>query len=615
MDHTSASHRTGIVSLSQIAPRCVSRIGITSLIAWFAFVGLACKTENPVELLQVSSAAIQEFESTPYLRLFGSGFPLERECRVTLDGQIRRPGDSRQRLQMGLAGKAVSAEQIEVRFSSVDLKELGETGIFEGRIKAAFPSRDGQAEVTGTLPRASLDFSQVTTLSWKEKRVRWDQARSLATRIGIDSIDEQDHEPGLVIKNIVSGSPAEGAGLKKGDVISGHGPAVVRSLYDLLPEPGSSEMQLRVARLGEAEPLIVRIPLNELSASQLDTTQMQLVFLLVFALLCLVFFSPAATAPWRRVSHFVASTLCENATKTGLADGENSLMTERDQAQPSRRKKTAVDLFFEPLIVGFVFVGTVFSRRLFARDVDPLVVCLAVFVSRISFILFISRRSSLKQRLHMAFRTSRYMVLACVPIAYAGLLVGSSSLQSMVAAQGGLPWEWSIFKTPALLLVFPLFMISCAVGLISSSDIGDDKNRFVRWTEIAYRAFMAAIGAVIFLGGWQRDHLPVLASIDFDAVSTVILVIKVYALRYLAHVIRFVRFEQLISNRVHLLLLLGAGALTALWRYLDVSAQIEATIGYTLFITIIIALSVAAVRLYMTPSKSETIFPHPDPFI
>jgi len=580
---------------------------------WLVLAAYGCGLDNRVELLQLDSIQVYEFEPEVRLLLNGSGFPIGHACEVIFDGKVYRPSGDTRRFETTVDGVAVSPERIEADLNPADTKRFSEAGTFEGRITAAFTSQDGQAQITGTCPEVRLELSRNASLDLKQRRGQLVRARALLAFIGVKLVEERNPDRGLLIKEVWPESRAERAGLKKADLISMQGESFVHAISDLLPAPGSSEVELGVVRAGERVPVVVRIPLQGLNASPLDAAQFQLLALLAFALFCVAFFSPVAQGLGRYLSRFVQSRSVV-AEAQQLVKGD-ARAANSDRVTARRWIDALARFFVEPLTFVTVALSLFFVRLAYHLVFDPLVVCLALFILRISFALFISRGSNLRRRLQTAFRCSRYMAFACVPIAIGCVLVDTRTLTGLVAAQGAAPWQWLVFRNPALTVVFPIFMLSSAAGFITYRDSGHDRATLTHWIEVVYRALMCSIGAALFIGGWQVARLPFLAAIDSDWVNAVVFVSKASLLGFLAYASRVVRLEENIAAWAPLFALLGSGLLTLLWRYLNVSAQIEATIGYALFIAFAVVTTVVLGRVLTAQKRPNTVSPHPNPFL
>jgi NADH-quinone oxidoreductase subunit H len=102
-----------------------------------------------------------------------------------------------------------------------------------------------------------------------------------------------------------------------------------------------------------------------------------------------------------------------------------------------------------------------------------------------------------------------------VPVAMAGTL----SMQGIIRAQGGLPWEWFIFRNPAAFVAFfILFTSQLAEANRTPFDLPEAESELVSGYNSEYSGFrfaiffmvewgniwvMSAIATTLFLGGWQ----------------------------------------------------------------------------------------------------------------
>ena len=114
-----------------------------------------------------------------------------------------------------------------------------------------------------------------------------------------------------------------------------------------------------------------------------------------------------------------------------------------------------------------------------------------------------------------------------VPVAMAGTL----SMQGLIRAQGGFPWEWFIFRNPAALMAFfILFTSQLAEANRTPFDLPEAESELVAGYLSEYSGFrfalfflcewgniwvLSAIATTLFLGGWQ---IPGITAAQIDAV-------------------------------------------------------------------------------------------------
>ncbi len=112
-----------------------------------------------------------------------------------------------------------------------------------------------------------------------------------------------------------------------------------------------------------------------------------------------------------------------------------------------------------------------------------------------------------------------------IPVAMAGTL----SMQGIIQAQGGLPWEWFVFRNPAAFVAFFILFISqLAEANRTPFDLPEAESELVAGYLSEYSGFrfaifflvefgniwvLSAIATTLFLGGWQIPFVPA-AAID-----------------------------------------------------------------------------------------------------
>jgi NADH-quinone oxidoreductase subunit H len=112
-----------------------------------------------------------------------------------------------------------------------------------------------------------------------------------------------------------------------------------------------------------------------------------------------------------------------------------------------------------------------------------------------------------------------YEIPAGIALMVPVLMAGTLSLQGIVRAQGGMPWEWFVFQSPAAFVAFFIAVTSSlAEGNRTPFDPPEAESELVAGYHAEYSGFrlavflmvewanmwiMAGLAVTLFLGGWQ----------------------------------------------------------------------------------------------------------------
>jgi NADH-quinone oxidoreductase subunit H len=215
--------------------------------------------------------------------------------------------------------------------------------------------------------------------------------------------------------------------------------------------------------------------------------------------------------------------------------------------------------FGQSLAVADLNVGIVYITSITALVVVG--VLLAGWASNSKWALFGGMRS--------AAQVISYEIPAGIAIFVPVLMAGTLSLQGIASAQGGLPWEWFIFRNPAAFIAFfILFTSQLAESNRTPFDLPEAESELVAGYLSEFSGFrfalimlaeygnlwvISALSAILFLGGWQipgvglevyenargAGIIPSAAWFGLQAASMAVLVVKA---AFLVNVIVWLRW-------------------------------------------------------------------------
>ncbi len=193
------------------------------LAAAFACVLPACELEHGPDLIRVSDILPREVEVGDRLEITGEGFPQGRTARVTLRGDVHRPGEPRRRVVVTAEGPTISASRIELVLTDAMEGQICDHGdaalhsTFRGTVEVAFAAgMRGAPPVTGTLRDVTLDLVPASVRGHRIVEKTRD-GEAFARFLGLALAPRDGH---IVVTDVAAGSRAQRAGLSNGDVLA-----------------------------------------------------------------------------------------------------------------------------------------------------------------------------------------------------------------------------------------------------------------------------------------------------------------------------------------------------------------------------------------------------------
>jgi NADH-quinone oxidoreductase subunit H len=326
-----------------------------------------------------------------------------------------------------------------------------------------------------------------------------------------------------------------------------------------------------------------------------------------------------------------------------LADGLKCFMKEDFVPPGSLPILFRVGPYFAMLGVVLTFVTLPFGQFLSVSDLGVGVYyVLAVTGFTVVGILIGGFSSANKWSLLGGFRSAAQIISYEIPSGLAVLavvaLAGSLGFQSIIRAQGGLPWQWYVFHNPFTFVAFFVYLVSSlAEGNRTPFDLPEAESELVAGYNTEYSGMrfvfylfaewgnlyvMSALMTALFLGGWQLPGLTAAeqaASLPLVLAGWAVFTAKALALVFLVIWLRWtlprVRIDQLMVVCWKYLVPLGAAAFlgSAAWgTFVHGVAQDAAS--FAMF-GVGVAVAVAFVVKLVRTLRQGTLPVHLNPFV
>ncbi|MDD9934682.1 MAG: hypothetical protein OXT09_13820 [Myxococcales bacterium] len=577
------------------------------LLSWLL---LACAGPAEVELLSLERVEPRLVEPGAQLRVLGSGLPVGREGEVTLSGRVRRPGAPTREVSATAVGRALSEDELVLRLGAAAFAELGEHGTFEGELRLAFEAAEGNGRITGTLP-ATLDLVQPMARGPVHRHGLRERAREVLGFVGIVPAQSASTLAGLVIDWTRPGSEAERAGLVHGDVIVAAGGVTVHSLGDLAPAPNRSALRLQVRTPPQRDARPIALSLAGLDAPTIDISDQRLSIVLCFTLLCLLLLSPlpppaAWFARWRerlRSAPPQRLRLWGGQRRAALPAGA-SLLARADRLARCVLWPAALSL----AAVLVVLLEPAGVLRLRSLSIYLAFAAVSVGLS------FLAETGSARARVRVAADVGFRMMVLVVLILCACALSGTRTFDGMVADQGAWPWQWALFRKPALLISFPLFLVFAARLGAATLALGDEHRpgaaaRLLVAERVLTNVVLSAIAVAVYAGGWQSPPEIYLEQVPPRLTGAVLFVLKCWGFAAVLQLARRVELGARLRWPATAAVCAAVVVLTALDVYLDPSQALDLALGRGTLGAFAIAAWVGLVGLLLRGGRARPAAP------
>jgi NADH-quinone oxidoreductase subunit H len=480
----------------------------------------SCGHAPPLQLLRVLDIAPRDVELGDRVVILGEGFAPGKAARVTFRGTLHRAGERGQRnAVIETTGVVVGPQRVEISFDEALEAIFCRSGdraahtTFEGDVEVAFAASEfGAPPIGGALQGVTID---VRAPAGAADGARDAEGERLLNWIGLRVAS--DGRTGLLIEAVVPGSSAEKAGVVSGDVLASFDGVRVMSPGDAVPAAGDTEAWVGVRPSGSATEIgravsvagFRRAPPERFAAA----TLIVLTALTAVLLLGTPTPGPVAVVLQRFVCRLRAHTASD--AKDG-AWGQHLGVFVRGARPPLH---VGVPSAVAGLIACATFAVMPFGQYLVAArlDVGVLFVAAATALAAAAFVAADSPSRGALNALQVLWQH----VPGALAVAGVVLSTGSLRVQEVVRAQGGSPWDWLAFRSPASLVAAWILFESVSVerscsyrstGLATRVDDltapqGAQGGPSFEAALRVHQFVIAGLVSALFLGGWSLPGL------------------------------------------------------------------------------------------------------------
>jgi NADH-quinone oxidoreductase subunit H len=494
---------------------------------WLFIEGKSCATDVAPLRVRVLEVVPSEVEVGDRVAILGEGFPPGKPARVLFHGALHRPGQRPQRnATIPLEARGVAPGRLELAFDDATqalfcgAADRAFHTTFEGTVEVAFAAAAlGAAPIAGTLDPVVIDGRPGASAS---QRAYEDEGKRALAWLGMGALAGPS---GLVVDDLKPGSPAQAAGIAVGDVITSFDGVRVASAADLVPTPGedTATLGVRTEQHGgtpfalpnqppaKSERTVVvrvggfrRTPPAELVAAA---------FIVLAALATVWLFGAPARPRVAAAVQRVVSRMRERLRRAGSPHGRGGVVrTVVLTTLPPYEPAAVIDVAVCASLAAMPFGQYVAAARL---DVGLLFIAAVACLAAAAF----GARQSAWDGLRAALGIGWQHTPAAFAVASVVITTGSLRIQEIERAQGGWPWEWLAFRSPASLLSLGLLLACSLIDTDTDADsskacelaalvehVPDEvRPRRRPWLDAACRAhrvLVAGLATTLFLGGW-----------------------------------------------------------------------------------------------------------------
>jgi NADH-quinone oxidoreductase subunit H len=607
--------------------------GVVCLAAFATGVG-GCARDPAPPLLDVSEVTPHEVERGERLEIRGRGFGEGRLAHLTFRGLLHRPGEEPETATLETSATATSEEAVELMIDERTLALFCRDGdrldhtTFTGDLDVAFaPAMVGAPPVSAVLHGVRLDVAPPIRERLRDEAMALEGQRVLED-LGLRVDPTPVAAGGFVVREVVDGSAAAKAQLAPGDTLVTVDEVSLDSLADARPG-GGTEVVLGVHAAATTATRNVTLPLGALgSTAPRAVTTTATILGLALALLVLFLAPRFAFLDWLELR---------------LAE----------RLQSARRRGRS--LFTGTGGPGFLLFATLASVAVLVLpfadslglDLDVGLLFVLAVTARIVAALLSS--NGIRRRGMIALQTLVEQVPAALALGCVVLLSGSLRLREIVGQQGGAPWDWTVFRTPAALFLVAAFLAAAAAPSAPSAGYDGanaspatslpeaeiDRRRTSRDARLrateeppvapAHLFVLAVLAAALFFGGWRvpgaGEHGDALGALRLAGAA--LFVAKAWAIYATARLVQSLLPRLSFAQRMGVAfgalvpwsLLAVAGS--AAWALSTPSHAVERVVGTLSFVAVALVAAASGRRIVIAAARDQPVggvAGHLDPF-
>jgi NADH-quinone oxidoreductase subunit H len=537
--------------------------------ALLAACATACGEPGATDILQLTELNPRQVEVGDQLEITAQNFPAAADIRrisVTLRGTLARPGrpacnapvevtvsdppagattydvgtgtfrpltyaeSTSRTLRLEGAGRLVfpvtesllaeltrcpgaSNAAIDVSHATLSLGATGVRGAAHG-VTVRIEGLGGTRAIAGTLRGPVLDLYAPPARRLELEVGARQRAERTLDFMGIALAPGHPTEGGLRVASVRVGSPADRAGIVSNDVLTRLDGLNVLALEDFVPASTARAVTVTTLRGAVQDDHVVSLD-GYAPTAPLDLVAAAIVLAVVAALLGGFLFPKWDLATW------LAVPLRARAQRGGFAAWLARGLRDALRTSPGEGSNDPAALRAAPWLL-LAAVGTTLAFAPFGQwlvhtglDVGALY-ALATSARLLAALLAgggdVGQRWSPFGGVRAALRFLPCGLPALASIGCVVAMAGTLRVQGIVVAQGGYPWEWFAFRTPAAPVMFVLYALAV---LGAATDVGEAPARegpptlaarlravwiVAEWLNVFA---LSALGSVLFLGGWQ----------------------------------------------------------------------------------------------------------------